>query len=135
MASLFRLNNSEQADEFKAEYNDGSISYNTNKYGVQTIVSQKLNKTFKLSGEPKIIQLGSQIIDESCKDSWCVYSTHYNKRDMIFIDSFQLAKPAFTKYQEIYLQKQSNSLILLDDIEEEKVDVRDTENIPEGWFF
>ncbi len=132
---LFRLNNSEQADEFKAEYNNGAISYNTNKYGVQTTVSQKLSKTFKLSGEPKIIQLGSQIIDQSCKESWCVYSTHYNKRDMIFIDSFQLAKPAFTKYQEIYLQKQSNSLILLNNIEEEKVDVRDTENIPEGWFF
>ena len=132
-SKVFRMSKTPYASEMKAEYSNGKLSYITDQYGIHTLKEHAVSPDFFLSEDSRSIQLKSNIIDKSCGNDFCMYSTFYNRRNMLVRDTMNSTKAQFTSFKLNELNALATGPLLNAGMGE--IDINSLDNVPEGWFF
>jgi len=132
-SKVFRLTNTEYASEMKPEFKNGKLSYLTDQFGIHSLREQSITKDFLIAKGGKTIQLKSNIIDKSCGDDFCMYSTSYDRRNLLYKQQPESKTPQFTAFKLQELNDLATGPLLNGG--QDEIDINNVDNIPGGWFF
>ena len=130
---LIRLTNTKYASEFKAEVNGNKISYLTDQYGNESLIEKEIGTDFTLAKKSSTIQIKSNILDKTCTNDACFYSTSYGVREMVFMEKPKEMDPQFTAFKISSLNDLSTGPLL--NPAEDVIDIDNLENVPLGYYF
>lgn len=123
---FIHLTNNSQYNNWNASIEGNTLTYLTDRYGVQSIISKDFDTNKKQS-----IQLSSNILDNACYDKVCYLSLYQDDCSYLAVDTLIEQRNVKTAYESWRKELIQNS----DQQRDNLVDINNLGNISRGWYF
>lgn len=123
---IIHLTNNSEYNSWNANIQENRLTYLTDQFGVQSIMSKNLN-----TNKENSIQLSSNILDKACHNKTCYLSLLQNECSYLAVDTLSTQRNVKTAYEAWRKDIMKNP----DEKRDNLVDINNLGNTPEGWYF